>query len=301
MSPEQSKGRAADKRSDVWAFGCVLFEMLTGDQVFRGETITDVLASVMKDQPDLGRVPMQARRLVQACLEKDPKRRLQAIGDAWLLLDGEQAALQPARSRRAVPWVAAGVVALGLVAALAARWWPRPPAGEERALSFHVNPPPGTTFQAYSGGASIAPDGRTIAFVAGTSGGTLRLWVRPLESLTARELPGTDGAVYPFWAPDGRSLGFFANGRLKRIDVSGGLPTALAGAPVPRGGAWSADGTILFQPLSVGGLQRISDSGGTPRCAYHRRCRQWRKRAPLACVSARRAAFSPFCQEQPAQ
>jgi eukaryotic-like serine/threonine-protein kinase len=262
MSPEQAKGRAADKRSDVWAFGCVLFEMLTGDQMFRGETITDVLASVVRDQPDLGRVPVHARRLVQACLEKDPKRRLQAIGDAWLLLDAQREAPQPARSRRAVLWVAAGVVALGLVAALAARW--RPPAGGERALSFHVTPPPGATFQEYSGGASIAPDGRTIAFVAGTSGGTLRLWVRPLESLTARELPGTDGAVYPFWAPDGRSLGFFANGRLNRIDVSGGLPTDLAGAPVPRGGAWSADGTILFQPLSVGGLQRISESGGTP-------------------------------------
>ena len=262
MSPEQARGRAADKRSDVWAFGCVLFEMLTGDQLFRGETITDVLAAVVKDQPDLGRVPVKVRRLVQSCLEKDPKRRLQAIGDAWLLMDDRAELTRPTRRHRWVPWAAALAVALGVVAALASI--SPQPARDLRALAFHVNPPPGMAFQSFLGGASISPDGQTLSFVAVTAGGVSSLWVRPRDSVSPSRLPGTDGAVYPFWAPDGRSLGFFAGGRLKRIALSGGLPTDLAPAPIPRGGAWSTNGTIAFLPVSVGALQRIEESGGTP-------------------------------------
>ena len=261
MSPEQAKGRAADKRSDVWAFGCVLFEMLTGDQLFRGETITDVLAAIVKDQPDLSRVPPQARRLVQSCLEKDPKRRLQSVGDAWLLLDDRAELIWPTRRHRWVPWAAALAVALGVAAAWVSL--ARQPARDTRALTFHVNPPPGTTFQTNLGGASISPDGRTIAFVAAPSSGVSSLWARALDSVSARQLPGTDGAAYPFWAPDGRSLGFFAGGRLWRIELSGGFPIDLAAAPIPRGGAWSSNGTIVFQPMSVGALQRINQSGGT--------------------------------------
>ena len=259
MSPEQAKGQPADKRSDVWAFGCVLYEMVTGDQLFRGETMTDVLAAIVRDQPDLSRVPPTARRLVQSCLEKDPRRRLQALGDASLLLD-DRTEVSPPRGRRLPPWLAASAGAFLTAAGI---WtFYRQPAAVERAFSFHVNPPPGTSFK--TGGAAISSDGQTMAFVAATSTGVVRLWVRPLESLSARELPGTDGASYPFWAPDGQSLGFFADGKLKKIDLSLSLPADLAPAAIPRGGAWNTDGTILFQPYSVGGLQRVTASGGTP-------------------------------------
>ena len=259
MSPEQARGRAADKRSDIWAFGCVLYEMLTGERLFRGETITDVLAAVVTSEPDWSRVPLRTRRLLRSCVEKEARRRLQAIGDAWLLLDEMAPASQSAHwSSRVAGWPA---VALSLVAA-AALWtlW-RQPLVEERALQFHVNPPPGTRFQAgVAGGSSISPDGRAVVFVATSAGGPT-LWIRRLDALTPRELPGTTGAAFPFWAPDGRSVGFFAEGKLKKIDVSGGPPVVIAAAPTPRGGTWGPDGTIVFGP-SVGVLQQVAASGG---------------------------------------
>jgi len=260
MSPEQARGRPADKRSDIWAFGCVLYEMLTGEQLFRGETITDILAAVVKSEPDWSHVPLRTRRLLRSCVEKEPKRRLQAISDAWLLLDETAPESQSADRSHRVAWLPA--VAFGLVAA-AALWtlW-RQPIVEERALQFHVNPPPGTRFQSgVAGGSSISPDGRAVVFVATSAGGPT-LWIRRLDSFTPRELPGTAGAAFPFWAPDGRSVGFYANGKLKTIGVSGGPPVVIAAAPNARGGTWGPDGTIVFSPL-VGVLQQVAASGGT--------------------------------------
>jgi eukaryotic-like serine/threonine-protein kinase len=259
MSPEQAKGRAADKRSDIWAFGCVLYEMLTGEQLFRGETVTDVLAAVVKTEPDWSRVPLRTRRLLRSCMEKEPRRRLQAISDAWLVLDEAAPESQSAPWGYRVAWLPAGAFALVAAAALWTLW--RQPVVEERGLQFHVNPPPGTRFQAVAGGSSISPDGRAVVFVA--TSGEPKLWIRRLDSLTPRELPGTTGAVFPFWAADGRSVGFFAEGKLKRIDVSGGPPVVMAAASNPRGGTWGPDGTVVFSP-SVGVLQQVAASGGTP-------------------------------------
>ena len=259
MSPEQARGMAADKRSDIWAFGCVLYEMLSGERLFRGETITDVLAAVVNSEPDWSRVPLRTRRLLRACVEKEPRRRLQAISDAWLVLDETAPESHMAHSSHRVAWLSTLVVALVAAAALWMLW--RQPVLEERQLHFHVDPPPGTRFPGVAGGSSISPDGRAVAFVAASDERTL--WIRRLDSLTSDQLPGTTGAEFPFWAPDGRSVGFFADGKLKKIEISGGRPVVIAAAPNPRGGTWAADGTIVFSPL-VGTLHQVVASGGTP-------------------------------------
>jgi Tol biopolymer transport system component len=260
MSPEQARGKTVDKRADIWSFGCVLFEMLTGQPVFRGETITDILAAVVGTEPELSRVPWRMRRLVRSCLEKDSRRRLQAIGDAWLLID--EAAPEPPSSRRGrwLPWIAAAAMALLVAAGLWALW--RQPIAAERAFQFQLDPPPGAVLvTGTQGGAAVSPDGRAVVFVA--AAGRSALWIRQLDSLTARELPGTSGGAYPFWSPDGRAVGFFAEGKIKKVDVSGGPPVFILGAFGARGGSWGADGTIVFAP-SIGAIQRIAASGGAP-------------------------------------
>ena len=291
--PGAGAGKAADKRSDIWAFGCVLYEMLTGAQLFRGETITDVLAAVIKSEPDWSRAPLRTRRLLRSCLEKEPRRRLQAIGDAWLMMDETAPESQSAHWGYRVAWLLAGAFALVAAAALWTLW--RQPVVEERALQFHVNPPPETRLQpGITGGSSISPDGRAVVFVAISDGP--RLFIRPLDSLTPRELPGTNGAAFPFWAPDGRSVGFFAEGKVKKIDVSGGPSIVIAAAPNPRGGTWGPDGTIVFSPnVGVSAGSRVGRDSGFPHKAGSR---QRGERASLASISARRPAFSLLGPEQ---
>ena len=160
-------------------------------------------------------------------------------------------------------WLAAVALAAAVGAGLAGLWTlSRRPVADARTFQFQISPPPGTAFQTGAGsGAAISPDGRAIAFVAASRGSTL--WVRRLDSPSAYELPGTTGAAFPFWKPDGRVLGFFAGGKLKTIDVSGGPPFEVAPVPIGRGGSWASDGTVVFGP-SVGGLQRVAASGGIP-------------------------------------
>jgi Tol biopolymer transport system component len=264
MSPEQARGQEADKRADIWSFGVLVYEMLTGRQLFAGPTISDTLAAVLKTELDVAAVPAEVRPIIERCLRRDARRRWRDIGDVRVAL--EDAAEAPSTGA-ALPsvtgtrwWIPAAVVAAAALGWLGA--WLRQPAAEERPLNFQINPPVEADFAAGIGADSvISPDGRSIAMVL-TSSGITRLWIRPLNS-TARELPGTDGAQFPFWSPDSRSIGFFAGGKLKRVEVGGGPPVAITDTGAPMGGAWGPDGTILFSAQSWG-IRRINALGGTP-------------------------------------
>ncbi|MBZ5607139.1 MAG: protein kinase [Acidobacteriia bacterium] len=258
MSPEQARGKPVDQRADIWAFGCVLFEMLTGRQAFSGETVSDILAGVLVKEPNLDATPAKVRPLLEKCLAKDPKQRLRAIGDWPLLLDEPVAATAPAQSRTGWLWPTVAALLLLVTLALAYVAY-RHVTEEARVLRFPVLPPEKASF---TGPPAISPDGRRIAFIARLDGKD-SLWVRDLDSLAARAFPDTDGASYPFWSPDSRAIGFFASGKLKRIDATGGPGFTLADAPSPRGGSWSRNGVILFAPTILSGLRRVTAAGGS--------------------------------------
>jgi eukaryotic-like serine/threonine-protein kinase len=269
MSPEQARGKSVDKRADIWAFGCVLYELLTGKRAFPGETLQDALAAVLEREPDWQAIspaaPAKIRDLVRRCLQKDSQRRLHDIADARIEIDEAISApavpvAEPLKTWPPRIWgLARGLLVLGIgVGWMVAHF--RQPAAEMRTVRLTVNPPAGTEFH---NGAAISPDDRLLAFVSGSSGGD-KLWIQSLNSLAARQLPGTDGAALPFWSPDGRSLGFFAADKLKRVDVAGGLPTVICDVGLGRGGSWNAEGIILFNSVNDGPLLRVSAAGGTP-------------------------------------
>jgi eukaryotic-like serine/threonine-protein kinase len=269
MSPEQAKGHAVDGLSDVWAFGCVLYEMLTAHAVFDGDSVSVILSEVLKSEPDWSRLPIETpegiRRLLRRCLQKDRKRRLHDIADARIEIDdarsgpaaNEGAASRDSRSRERIAWlIATGSVAL--IAALFAARASRPPA-RLAEMRVDIVTPPTTDLVSLA----MSPDGQKIVF-AGTSDARSRLWVRSLDSGSARPLEGTETASLPFWSSDSRSIGFFADGELKRIDIDGGSATVLANAPYGRGGAWNGDGTMLFAPNPGSPILAIPAAGGTP-------------------------------------
>jgi serine/threonine protein kinase len=271
MSPEQAKGRAADKRSDIWAFGCVLFEMLTTRRAFPGGEVADVLAFILAREPDFGALPATTppsiRRLLRRCLQKDRNDRLRDIGDARIEIrdaltksDTEETGVMTAlANNRSWQWIAPGSI-LALVLLIAAVAFVRsfratPPTAE---IHLEINTP--TTSVPAS--LAISPNGRAVAFV-GTDEGQSRLWLRMFDSAKPRPLAGTDGADFPFWSADSRSVGFFADNKLKQVDIEGGSVRMLAKVFRGTGGAWSRDGVILVSSLGAP-ISRLSAMGGQP-------------------------------------
>jgi Tol biopolymer transport system component len=279
MSPEQARGLPVDKRTDIWAFGGVLYEMLTGHAAFAGDTASDSIAKILETEPDWSAlpaaVPTRVRSLIVRCVEKDPLQRLRDIGEARIALQEPAAPEAEAGRRKSAPRAGrreALAWGLCLVFALAAFGfaiaYTRRPAPEPRVVRASINAPEGASFRFLSreaGPVEISPDGRSLAFVARTEVGRNVLFVRSLDGLEPRPLPGTEGATRPFWSPDGQQLGFFADQKLKKVALSGGLPIPLASAEDARGGTWNRDGVIVFSPGFAGPLYQVSSAGGQPR------------------------------------
>jgi Tol biopolymer transport system component len=281
MAPEQAAGQGADTRADVWSFGVVLWEMLTGTKLFDGETVSHVLAAVLTAEPDLSSLPQGTPPvivdLVGRCLRKKPTMRIQAIGDVRIALeefladpegaartsgslDDEVAAAPPVK--RALPWAVAGALLVALTAAVVLR-----PAPEPVVLKATIPPPETMQFDlrpASPGPAVVSPDGTKIAFTALDDEGRSRVFIRRLDAGKAHALSGTEGAQYPFWAPDSRWLGFFTqpDDVLRKIDTHGGPPITLCPASNGKGGAWNPEGVIIFAPDASSGLSRVQASGG---------------------------------------
>ena len=287
MAPEQARGGAVDKRADIWAFGVVLYEMLTGRSLFAADTVTDTLAGVLKTEIDFARVPAEVppaiRQLLRRCLERNPKNRLHDIADARIVLEellagrGEESAVvampagaAPAAAveatpawRRALPWA---IAALGLVAALLSTFAGRTRAPES-PLFVDLGTPGDERFQFqgdFGAPVVLSRDGTTIAFGAVGADSTTQLWVRSLATGEEKRLDGTEGATAPFFSFDGRTLGYFVNAKLMAVALAGGRPYELADAPNGRGGTWAEDGTIVFAPDFRSGLSRVPASGGAP-------------------------------------
>jgi Tol biopolymer transport system component len=277
MSPEQARGKGVDRRTDIWSFGCVVFECLTGKQVFAGETVSDIVARILQTEPEWAALPSGApeglRALLHRCLEKDAKRRLRDIGEARIEIEDLLAARSAAGTPAAAPAPAresaasqAGRLAVTAVVVAAATWFAAtrflagPPAP---AVRFEVPAPTGRTIPGDGSAVGISPDGRTLALAVSDSSGTVSIWLRRLDSLLPRPLPGTEGATSAFWSPDGRYLAFFANDqKLSKIAIDGGTAERLCETKASRGGTWNRDGVILLAPYSNGGIYRVSANGG---------------------------------------
>ena len=266
MSPEQARGKNVDKRADIWAFGVVLYESVTGSLPFRGTDVSEIMASVIKEHPDYEPLPQELRRLIKKCLEKDPAKRLRDIGDVWELIEApppvaiEPASL-PSAKRPVLAWAVAAALAVavaGLAVLAVLHFREEPP----RLVKLQFPPPEKGSIVQGSGPPAVSPDGRRVAFRANADGKNM-LWIRDLDSLATRALAGTENGAVPFWAPDSRTLGFVANGKLMKIDVTGGPAVTITNAPAGvRGATWNRDDVIVFAPAS-GGLAQVAAAGGT--------------------------------------
>ncbi len=284
MAPEVLQGSEADARSDVFSFGCVLYEMITGRRAFEGKSQFSVLGAILDREPDRVSAvrpssPPRLDETVSRSLAKNPDQRYGCMHDVRIQLEalaeaGPQTLIAPADQSKPVPpasrlpWLVAGIAALFALSLAAAYLFQAPkPLPVVRSS---ILPPAGTSFVTMlpaSGPAVLSPDGTRLAFTARDDKGKVLLYVRPLTSLTAQPLPGTEDATYPFWSPDSREVAFFVPGKLKRIVASGGPPQTVCDAVSGRGGAWSPEGVIVFTPTSTQPLLRVSASGGTPEPA----------------------------------
>lgn len=280
MSPEQARGKPVDRRSDIFSFGCVLYEMLTGAGPFPGETVTDSLGAILHREPNWSLLPMstprRVRELLTNCLAKDRKQRLHDIADARIEL--ERAMMEPrdlahASATARPSWLSAGVLAAASLISLAVgasavllRAAPNTTASEQRVLRAALALPKGMTLLEGLRAVAVSPDGSQVvlALLAKDESTPPSLFLRDLSRLEFRPLTGTEGASQPFWSPDGTSIAFFASGKLKRLDLADGIVRVLCDAPVGRGGSWGTKGTIVLAPSAGGGLSIVSDSGGTP-------------------------------------
>ena len=277
MAPEQARGKSIDKRVDLWAFGCVLFESLTAQRAFAGETVSDVLASVLEKEPDWTKLPASTpphvRALLARCLSKDPRMRLRDAGDARIELERPAAAVRTAAGAhapagvlvRALPWAAAVLLGgLWLRTMLADR--PPPATGVQSQLALRL--PSGVEIDSVGNAEqnqllAISPDGSRVAFL-GREAGVRRIYVRALGSPEITPLAGTEGAICPLFSPDGRWIAFGIRGRLAKIPATGGQPVEVSPLGPDRGGAWGPDGSLVFSPGKTSGLVRIPAAGGEP-------------------------------------
>ncbi|HYJ33896.1 MAG TPA: protein kinase [Candidatus Binatia bacterium] len=273
MAPEQLEGSDADARTDIWALGCVLYEMATGRRAFEGKSQASLISAIMsKEPPPIAQIapmnPPALDRLVKACLEKNPDDRIQTAHDAklqlqWILEGGSQAGVAAPvaarrKSRERLAWLALGAMTVVAVILGAAALKPKPVS---RPVIFELTPPAQVRAIDLP---RISPDGRRLAFNAIDSLGTQSIWVRQMNSLDAQRLPGTEGASRPFWSPDSRFLAFFTGGKLYKIDVAGGPPIAICNAPRGADGSWGTRNVILFDGTSADSVQKVSAAGGTP-------------------------------------
>jgi eukaryotic-like serine/threonine-protein kinase len=279
MSPEQIEGKEADVRSDIFALGAVLYEMASGKRPFEGKSQISLASSILEKDPEPivsvnPKIPAVFEQVVTTCLQKNPDDRFQSAHDLKLQLQWiaaeKSAVAQPAQqtrsSRNQRVILSAATIAALVLGAIAGIFLfrPRQPV---RTMRTVINPPAKNSIDLmgdFAGPPVLSPDGSSLAFAATDPSGKSMLWVRPMDSLEARMLPGTDGAMFPFWSPDGASLGFFADNKLKTIDLNSSTAQILADAPFGRGGAWNSDGVILFSPNTQAPLVRVNATGGTP-------------------------------------
>src|SRR6202167_2332999 len=277
MSPEQIQGIEADARSDIFSFGVMLFEMVTGKRTFEGKTQASIVGQILAvDPPSVSilrpQTPPGLDRVIRLCLDKDPDERIQSAHDLKLQLQAIAEApltatpspvVVPAR-RSWLPWVAAGVLAVATIAFALA--YLQSLRATQISVHSYILPPEKATFLLTGNDAGppvLSPDGLRVAYAAKNADGKQMLWIRPLNSAVAQPMSGTEGATYPFWSPDSRYVAFFAAAKLNKVEASGGPPQALCDAPAGRGGTWDTTGTIVFAPDTTSGLARVDAAGGT--------------------------------------
>ncbi|MDX2474635.1 MAG: protein kinase [Candidatus Krumholzibacteria bacterium] len=287
MSPEQARGNNVDRRTDIWAFGVILYEMLTGKKLFQGETISDTLAAVLRAEPDWEALPIEEApelcRLIERCLERNPKQRLRDIGEARIFLqDGGASgtslnfsqigmmAPTAAPTKSKTPVLMLAVVALACLVGGAMLGWKVLAQSEPAPVLHTMIPPPANTDYDLNGNApgvaAISPDGTKVAFTAEDENGLSLMYLRHLDKGESVALSGTEGSAYPFWSPDNAYIGFFEPGgkKLKKIAVGGGPPVTLCTAENGKGGSWNSDGNIIFAPDHNTGISIVPDIGGEP-------------------------------------